>query len=150
MNGTKLSNNDRQHLWAEIARTWNVGPGAWWYPLVPTSRIDVVAFEAADFHAAVGTNGLQVILARHHVGRVLYFPEFDEFPAQEIDLDEVDFRYTGAAEGYWCDRNLDWLIYVSHEESITLGGEWLISEIQTVWPQWQDHLWQAGSQNVQQ
>ncbi|GAA0182116.1 hypothetical protein SH2C18_45490 [Clostridium sediminicola] len=32
-------------------------------------------------------------------------------------------------EGYWFSTEKDWLIYVSHENTITIGGEWLINEI---------------------
>ena len=146
MTEVELAKDERARLWADVVRTRDIEqPGAFWYPLVSTSRVDVVAFEAVDFHAAVGAVGVRNILARHHVAKVLFSPEFDEYPARVIDLSKADFRYTGAAEGYWCDYSLDWLIYASHEESITLGGAWLIGEVQRLWPQWKEHLWRTGA-----
>jgi hypothetical protein len=48
--------------------------------------------------------------------------------------------YYNGAEGLWCDSNFDWIVYASHESSITIGG-WLLPEIQAVWSNWQEHLY---------
>ena len=140
----KLPESERKRLWYEVAKIWDIGRGVWWHPLGETSRTDVIAFEVTDFDAAIGVNGLKDILARHQVSQVWYFPEFDEVPAQLMDLSDAEFRYTRSTEGYWCDSHWDWLIYASHEESITLGGDWLIAEVKRLWPQWEGHLWRTG------
>jgi hypothetical protein len=43
-------------------------------------------------------------------------------------------------ETYWSSRHLDWLIYCSHEDSITFAGAWLVAAIQQAWPTWQQHI----------
>jgi hypothetical protein len=48
-------------------------------------------------------------------------------------------RYNGA-EGYWTSADLDWIIYASHEASVTLGG-WLVGRVKALWPSWDAHVW---------
>jgi hypothetical protein len=36
---------------------------------------------------------------------------------------------------------MHWLIYASHERSITLAGTWLIAAVQEIWPRWDEHLY---------
>jgi hypothetical protein len=48
--------------------------------------------------------------------------------------------YYNGAEGFWCNNNFDWVIYASHESSITVGG-WLLAEIKNVWPNWKERVW---------
>jgi hypothetical protein len=48
----------------------------------------------------------------------------------ELDLQAASFYYDGA-EGYWFAPDLNWMIYASHESSITFGGDWLIQAVST-------------------
>ena len=61
-------------------------------------------------------------------------------PSYEIELSEFDPSYTGA-EGFWSSAELDWLLYASHESSITVGGESLIAAITHAWPEWHQYIW---------
>ena len=40
-------------------------------------------------------------------------------------------------ETYWSSRELDWLVYVSHESSIAFTGTWLVEEVKRRWPGWE-------------
>ena len=138
-----LDPSELEATWATLTRAWNITDTAFWFPLVSTERDAVVAFEAPDFLASLGVEGLRAILAARGVERVLHFPEYTELPGQEISLADAEFRYT-TAEGYWCDARFeqrDWIVYASHENSVTLGGAWLLAEVQRAWPAWADHLW---------
>lgn len=130
-------------IWSDLVAAWDIAPGSdWWFPLAPTNRLGVIALDARAFHVALGAAWLQELLAGHGVGRVLYFREF-ELPVLEQPLAQVTFRYD-RAEGYWCDTRAsrrDWLVYASHENSITLGGPWLLRALQGAWPAWGAHLW---------
>ena len=55
---------------------------------------------------------------------------------------QAKMTFSGAnfSEGYWCDGAFDWIIYASHESSITIGG-WLLPEIKKVWSNWKEGLW---------
>jgi hypothetical protein len=81
------------------------------------------------------------------VNTLLCLPEYSDLPAEEIDLAGADFRFRDIEE-FWCDARpavTDWMIYVSHEQSITLAGDWLVRESQRAWPDWASHLWSADA-----
>jgi hypothetical protein len=131
-------------IWSTIVAEWGLAPGEdWWFPLTPTPRTGIVALDAKAFHAAVGAPWLRTLLANRGVERVLYFREFQDLPILDQPVASATFRYD-RAEGYWCDAQTDrhdWLVYASHENSITLGGQWLIDALQGAWPAWDAHLW---------
>lgn len=43
-------------------------------------------------------------------------------------------------EGYWTSDDLDWIVYASHEDSVTVGG-WLLDRIKARWSDWEQHIW---------
>jgi hypothetical protein len=134
-----LSDAERDVFWERAASEWDIRT-QYWYPLEPTSRADVVAFNASAFHAAVGAEGVRAALGAHGVSRVIETHELAELPTREIDVAHADFVYE-FAEGYWCDGQHDWIVYVSHEDSLTIGGRWLIDAITQQWPEWDRHVW---------
>ena len=58
----------------------------------------------------------------------------------EMDTELLDLCYDGT-EGYWTSESMDWLIYASHESSLTVAGEWLVAAIKARWPRWKEHLY---------
>src|SRR5690348_11338568 len=137
-----LSAAEAEPLWQRIVQAWDVRPG-FWYPLGDTTRMDVLALEAGPFHAGGGVAILRGCLAQHGVTRCWEFREFTHEPTLELELDEFDAAYTGS-ERYWTADPPDWLVYASHEESMTLGGQWLIDAFKRAWPSWRLGLWKCG------
>jgi len=58
---------------------------------------------------------------------------------QEISAFRPTYGFNG--EGFWCCKQMDWVIYASHENSITFGGEWLINKVKGAWSNWESYLW---------
>ncbi|MEL7128458.1 MAG: hypothetical protein AAGK23_02835 [Pseudomonadota bacterium] len=65
------------------------------------------------------TSKINSFLSDLQIPRILELREFDE--SFEIDTEAVDFSYNGA-EGYWFDKSMDWIVYCSHEQTVTMGG----------------------------
>jgi hypothetical protein len=63
-------------------------------------------------------------------------------PEYEQDVSLFDPQYNGA-EGYWSSGELDWIVYASHESSVTVGG-WLLADVKALWPAWAAHLWRGA------
>jgi hypothetical protein len=122
-----------------LSARWQVSEG-YWFPLAACSLHDVVAFNTEGFEAAIDNRDLQGILRRHGVERVWELREYG--PEYEQDITLLAPQYNGA-EGYWCSAGLDWIVYASHESSVTIGG-WLLHQVQGAWPQWQAHEWTAA------
>lgn len=134
-----LSDAERDVLWERASSAWDIRD-QYWYPLEDTTRADVMAFNASGFHAAGGVEGLRAALAARGVERVIETRELAELPTREVDVADADFAYE-FAEGYWCDAHHDWIVYASHENSLTIGGRWLIDAIRQRWPEWEMHSW---------
>jgi hypothetical protein len=138
----RLTDAEASPLWQRVAATWDIRPG-YWYPLGETNRMDVLALEARPFHAGGGTAILRTYLAQHGVTTCWEFREFEGDSNLELTVHEFEPDYSGS-EGYWTAPALDWLVYASHEESITLGGSWLVDAFKRAWPNWKSDLWKCG------
>jgi uncharacterized protein YegP (UPF0339 family) len=58
----------------------------------------------------------------------------------ELTLDECDFEYDGL-EYIYTDKNLNFILYFSHENSTTIGGKALLDEIHKIWVDYYLHFW---------
>ncbi len=131
-----LSQTEADLLWSRIRKRWQITEG-YWFPLAECSLPDVVAFrdhDIADFNA---NNKLDDLLLSHGIQRILEMREYG--PEYEQDVTLFDPQYNGA-EGYWTSEDLDWIVYASHESTITVGG-WLLEEIKKHWPGWSRRIW---------
>ena len=135
-----LDASESQRIWAALRDAWDMPPGCW-YPLADTTRADVAAYDTDAFMMNVPTEVLHERLRRQGIRRIWelkeYGPEFEE--AIELFAPLYD-----GAEGYWCSQGLDWIVYASHEGSITVGGS-LVATIHDVWPHYSEHPWKPGT-----
>jgi len=131
-----LATEESKSIWSRVRSRWQV-PEGYWYPLTECKLPDVVAFKTNAFDDAVAYEQLQAILVARGIERVWelreYGPEYEECVA-------MFEPYYNGAEGYWSSTNIDWIIYASHESSVTVGG-WLLRELKLLWPSWQAHVW---------
>ena len=138
----QLSKDEAAAIWLRIAAAWDIRPG-FYYPLDDaSSRRDLLALETSLFHAADGVNHVRHALSAHGVRECLDFCEFN-LPTRRIALRDWNATYDGR-EHIWTSEPFDWLLYLSHEESITLGGAWLIEAFKRSEPTWRDLLWKTG------
>lgn len=134
-----LGEDEDRAIWDRIRERWDVD--GYWYPLGETSRADVIAYADDAFQRAVGSEGLRRILERRGVRRVWEIREFG--PSYEMDVVLLEPEYSGGAEGFWSAGEMDWLVYASHEGSVTIGGAGLMREVEAAWPEWERHLWRV-------
>ncbi len=80
--------------------------------------------------------------ALHEHGIDILFELREYADGFEIPLESADFSYDGA-EGFWTSVDLGWLIYASHESSITFAGTWLVEKIQAALPDFQQYLYKG-------
>ncbi len=115
---------------------WQIPDGSW-YPLAGCTLFDVEAFKSEAFYEAIPHQRLQNILAARGLELVWELREYG--PEYEEDVPLFEPFYNGD-EGYWSSGELDWIVYASHESSITVGG-WLLQSLKAVWPSWQTQVW---------
>lgn len=131
-----LSDAESKIVRGKLQTKWKISE-SYWYPLSPQKPENVEAFQDSYFEKEVGAEKLQDILNNHGVERVWEIRE--DGKDYEFELPVFEPYYNGA-EGFWCDSKFDWIIYISHESSITIGG-WLLAEIKSVWSNWEDRIW---------
>lgn len=134
-----LSPDEAGQVWASVERAWGLRRRVYWYPLAETARPDVEAFQASSFSGAVTPERLGVLLAERGVPRVWELREYG--PEYELDASAFEPHYNGA-EGLWTSHALDWIVYASHEGSITVGG-WMLAAVKLEWRDWERHIWRA-------
>lgn len=109
---------------AEHARLYLAFVQKWgkWYggevdgidPLPDAITLHVEAMEAPGAY-----DHLRRVLTERGVTRLLELREWGD--GCEIDTAAAEFTYTGA-EGYWTSGDMSWMVYASHESSITFDG----------------------------
>jgi hypothetical protein len=134
-----LAADESESVWGRLREHWQM-PGGYWYPLADCMPLDVAAFDVDAFNEGAPPDRLQAILKRRGLVRVWELREYG--PEYEQDVSLFDPHYNGA-EGYWSSGALDWIVYASHESTITVGG-WLLEEVKALWPSWQAHLWRGA------
>lgn len=131
-----LSQSESEFIWTRLRKRWQIFDG-YWFPLTECSVADVAAFQDHYFTEFCSSFNLIDALSAHGVDRVWELREYG--PEYEQDLSIFDPHYNGA-EGYWSSADLDWIVYASHEGSISVGG-WLLTEIKNQWPEWEQRIW---------
>lgn len=134
-----LRPEEAEQVWDSIEREWSLSRRQYWYPLTETEQTGVEAFQAPYFLRAATPERLRGLLALRGITRVWELREYG--PEYELDLSALETYYNGA-EGFWTSPTIDWIVYASHESSITVGG-WLLADVKQVWPEWKRHIWRT-------
>ena len=127
-----LSSTESASVWVKIRDRWQITDD-YWFPLCECALPDIAAFQDHDFDEFCATFSLIDQLAAHGINRIWELREYG--PEYEQDVSLFDPHYNGA-EGYWSSSELDWIVYASHEGSVTVGG-WLLAAIKAQWPDWE-------------
>jgi hypothetical protein len=136
-----LQDREVARIWQRIEQRWGITANMHWYPLhdVPLPP-HVVALQEEWFAYALPPDVVREILLQNGIRRVWELAE-DDYPNQyEIDVAFL-VPWSSGLERCWTSEHMDWLIYTSHEHSITLCGEWLLKSVERIWPEWKEHIY---------
>jgi hypothetical protein len=104
-----------------------------WWPLKEgPAPPDVVTFHT-DWLDEMKVAAVREVLIGHGVSRIWELREFGEWGCEQ-SFSVLEPVYTGE-EGYWTSSSSDWLVYASHESSVTLAGEWLVASFRQRFPE---------------
>lgn len=134
-----LSSSLGKRIWSELGERWGINPRECWYPLrLESAPFPTLIVQDAWFLHEVGPTLVNAILRTHRVRRTFEVYEGRRQPEYELDpllWDWVD------PETYWTSRTVDWVIYHSHEGSLTFAGDSLIDAVKSGWPSWQRRVY---------
>ena len=136
-----LTETEHEDTLVRLCVLWDIDQ-RYWFPLRAneTSRNDIIAFCYPFFERYVGDSGVRDILQARDIDLLIETREGGE--CTWIPTTDVEFNYSGL-EGYWTTREFDWVIYASHESSITFAGQWLLEELKANWPNWRDCIYRS-------
>jgi hypothetical protein len=132
-----LASAEADAVWCALGVAWGVPARAFWYPLCESSVTGVTAFRSVVFHEAVPARVLRRELVKLGADRVWELREYGPEYVEDVELFEPE--YTGA-EGVWTAPAHTWVIYTSHEGSVTVAGA-LLPAVRRVWPDCDQHRW---------
>lgn len=124
-----LSADEHKRLHAQFRNKW----GNWYggYVIPEDSVVGTITLHDAAMEHAGAYEHLRLLLANKGISRVVELREYDE--GYELDLSAARFLYD-LREGFWMSGEMSWMVYASHESSITFGGDWLIEGMRRFLP----------------
>lgn len=94
----------------------------------------MLALEHFYFLLEVQPESFRELSLQRGIARVFEFVENHVFEDDYV-LD-LEWLVPAGAEVFRTSRELDWVLYGSHEHSITVAGDWLVAGIEAIWPNW--------------
>ncbi|HTZ31715.1 MAG TPA: hypothetical protein VMH31_04615 [Methylomirabilota bacterium] len=129
-----LSKDESEQLWDGLRRAWSIGDN-YWFPLKKGAMPqNILAFHTDYFESIDGQHILRDALERRGVSAVFLLHEFGD-PEYEVALGIFEPGYRDGGEQYSTSVHADWIVYASHESSITVGGGWLIDAFRRLHPE---------------
>lgn len=132
----ELSREEIDDIFDRLTKRWDIS-NHYWFPLYDTAARPIIAFDSEAFEKEFGFNNLRIILKE--IKEIIEIREL-KYKGYIVKNENFEPCYEGIGEGYWFDSNMEWIIYCSHEGSITFGGELLINKIKEDWKNWERHL----------
>jgi hypothetical protein len=134
-----LGDAESTEVRSRLRNRWGADGTSYWFPLASPRPTGMEAFQAPWLLYELPATELQGILGRRGIDRLWEIREGG--PDYLIDRSLFEANYNGQ-EGYWTSEGPDWILYASHESSITIGG-WLLDVVRTAWPQHRDHIYEG-------
>jgi len=125
---------------SKLCSVWDIN-NHFWYPLYDCVRDDLISFDKDCIFNDEKLIFIKNVLICHGVSKLYEVREFDY--SYEIDsIANYDFWNSEPhmREIYWFDDNMDWIIYLSHDGTITFGGQWFIDKLKDEWSDWKGYL----------
>ena len=132
-----LSLTQSKEYRAHLRELWN-WDGGYWHPLKTQIFPNLIALDQTKLEALLSEELFRSILEDAASGALLLFHEHLE--DIETTLLEMPQLY-GWSEAFLTPPSFEWVVYWSHEDTITLGGQSIVSAFKGSVPQWESALW---------
>lgn len=133
-----LGTTEHQKLHRSVAQRW----GKWYGGCVDMKEIasDVVTLHVAAMKEPESYEGLRAALIERGISRVFELRESGD--GFEIETNTASFAYDGA-EGFWTSGDSAWMVYSSHESSVTFGSAWLVERMRSLVPEFERYIYRG-------
>lgn len=133
---------DKVNIRERLSNIWGINQ-PYWYLLYSCHRDDVIAFDLNYVTISEKLKDVKMWLLEQGVSEMCEFRE-NGLDYEINDIKDYSFwdsdDYFWNNECYWFDYTMDWIIYLSHEQTITFGGDAMIKRLKIEWHDWSKHL----------
>jgi hypothetical protein len=128
----------------ELNARWNCDLPFGWVPITgPAAKSDELEIYNLDPFVDWFSLGIKQIIA-DAFGISFIYKIQEGGAVNYIPLDDCVFGYTGL-EHMYTDVSFQFLLYYSHEDSVTAGGRMLLEAIHQKWPDYSRQFWPPAS-----
>lgn len=133
-----LVETEHRRLHESFRRRW----GSWYGGCVDPANVpeDAITLHVAAMDAPGAYDNLRRILLDHGIKRLVELREWGD--GYELETQDATFTYNGA-EGSWTSGAMEWMVYASHESSLTFGSRWLIEGMRRCLPLFDRYLYRG-------
>jgi len=129
---------DKDTLLLLLNEKWNCTLPFGWIPITSNEKIDNTEVYGSDYFEYYIDELKEILENVFELSNLYEIREDGQF--SELKISECDFEYDGL-EYIYTDKNLNFVLYFSHENSTTIGGKILLEEIHKIWPDYHCHFW---------
>jgi hypothetical protein len=133
----QLSAKESEAVRSGLRQTW-AWEGGYWYPLQGDSPRHSLALNEERWAKLAPDDRIRALLAQHEPGVCYRIREHD--PDEETTVAELDSVY-GWSEQFLVPASLEWVVYWSHEGTLTLAGRSLVAWIRDQVPDLETAAW---------
>jgi hypothetical protein len=131
--------NDRNIILFDIRKSmgekWDMNTQTgYWVPLDGIKTKHIEFFNFKNFITEFGLQKLKVVVSDIENSTIFELNELID--DNEINISEMDIR-DDMTELYYTCKSFEWVIYKSHENTITFAGDILLEKIKQEWPGWE-------------
>ncbi len=139
-----ITQAESDDYWNRLKLAWDISKD-YWFPLrTDSTPANMMAFHVDYIAEMDGLSLLHKALEMRGISRVFQLHEFGRFePEYEIELSVLEPAYRGGGEQYCTSEAVDWVVYASHESSITIAGDWLTEIFREKWPEWAERTYKG-------
>jgi hypothetical protein len=116
----------------KLAAKWHIDLKEYWIPLAPRKfpELDVFYGKLDAFDKAFGIQALNELVNVRETGPVFEFIQFGE----ENKSEALTITVRPGADVFYTNQQAGWVIYITHEGTIAIGGNTLLEQIKHEWP----------------
>ncbi|MET4076783.1 hypothetical protein [Hymenobacter sp. UYCo722] len=117
----------------QLREKWGIDPRKMWLPLIGRLSADTIYFEYNVFEQQFGVAQLQNLLPELGEKSWWAISEVGE-DKSGVSAEVKSFAHQSQIEMYYCNATPDWVVYISHENTIALAGKALLDHLKRAWP----------------